>query len=154
MKKGKGKGAGVKKIYTTELIDYKVNKKPVIKKEKNIPQLLKKPSLSENNFLGLYRQLKTYDERKEELEKRNYKLVKETWSDDLKNTESSDFYFNTMTINKKGQIEIWIKRKSFTEIKHLLIKRGMIFGDNPFEEYIVLGDDMKTEHIFYRKNKS
>ena len=154
MKKGKGKRAGVKKIYTIELIDYKVNKKPVIKKEKNISQLLKNPSLSENNFLGLYRQLKTYDERKEELEKRNYKLVKETWSNDLKNTESSDFYYDTMTINKKGQIEIWIKRKSFAEIKQLLIKRGMIFGNNPYKKYIVLGDDMETEHIFYKKNKS
>ena len=33
----------------------------------------------------------------------------------------------------------------------MLLKRGMIFEDIPYEKCIVLGDDLKTEHIFYRK---
>ena len=45
-----------------------------------------------------------------------------------------------------------VKKKTvLIKIKQLLIKTGMIFGDNPYEKYMVLGDDMGTEHIFYRK---
>ena len=145
MKKAKGKKEYVREIHTP----YNEDKKLDVVKESL------KGKVSEKDFLNLYRLLKYYDERKEQLEKRNYKLSNENWENELnQETDSPQFYYSTMTVNKRGDIEIWIKRKSFVEIKQLLIKRGMIFGNNPYEKYIVLGDDMETEYTFYIKNES
>ena len=152
MKKGKGKyithyRSGIKKEITKELDGYYVEGSLI----ENVYKEIQLPNISEHHFLGLVRFLKTYVERKEQLEKRNYKKVNKGWENELPHNEKNHFYYETMTITREGDVEIWIKRKSFEEIKHLLVKTGMVFGDNPFEEYIILGDDMKTEHIFYRK---
>ena len=142
MKKAKGKKEHVREIYTP----YNEDKKLDVVKESL------KGKVSEKDFLNLYRLLKYYDERKEQLEKRNYKLSNENWENELnQETDSPQFYHSTMTVNKRGDIEIWIKRKSFKQIKQNLVKTGIVFGDNPYEKFMVLGDDMKTEHIFYRK---
>ena len=147
MKKRKGKRGVVKREYVTEIYgDYNTDEHL-----ENIKFSMESGNLIEKDFLHLYRHLKTYEERKEQLEKRQYKLSEKEWENKIGPNDNINFYHNTMTINNKGEVEEWVKRKSFVEIKQLLIKRGMVFGDNPFEEYIILGDDMKTEHIFYRK---
>ena len=146
MKKGKGKRSGVTKVINKEFYGYQQEDNHV----ENIKKQLDN-NISEINFLGLFRFLKTYEERKDQLEKRSYKLVTEEWKNEIRDGDAPNFYYTTMTINNNGKIENWIKRKPFAEIKQLLLKMGMIFGDNPFKEYIVLGNDMKTEHIFYSK---
>jgi len=152
MKKGKGKyithyRSGIKKEITKELDGYYVEDNHI----ENVRKELALDNITEHHFLGLVRFLKTYEERKNELEKRNYKKVNKGWEKELPINEMNDFYYETMTITNSGEVEIWIKRKSFGEIKQLLIKTGMVFGGNPYEKYMVLGDDMKTEHLFYRK---
>ena len=147
MKKAKGKRSGTTKEYVTELYGYEND-------EKNIEVALKAldTNISEIQFLNLFRLLKFYKDRKKRLEERGYKLVGGNWEKEIIGKgDSLDFYYNTITVNESTEIEEWVKRKSFDEIKQLLIKTGMIFGVNPYEKYIVLGDDMETEHIFYRK---
>ena len=77
MKKGKSKRSGIEKVYTKEYYDYKVNIKKV--NQKDVLQLIDDPTLSENKFLQLYRDIPTYEERTKQLEKRNYYRVEDNW---------------------------------------------------------------------------
>lgn len=110
--------------------------------------------MTEEAFLNSFRLLKTYEERKEQLEKRGYGLVSDEWEkeqgDDILNGDPIMFYYNTFTINKVGKVEKWIKRKSFGKIKNQLLSLSSIKEKNPYIQFTVLDDD-GNPHIFYKK---
>jgi len=110
--------------------------------------------MTEEAFLNSFRLLKTYEERKEQLEKRGYGLVSDEWEkeqgDDILNGDPTMFYYNTFTINKVGKVEKWIKRKPFGKIKNQLLSLSSIKEKNPYTQFTVLDDD-GNPHIFYKK---
>ena len=108
--------------------------------------------LSEEQFLDAYRNLVTYDERKEQLLKRGYKLVDGEWvkNKKLSKEDKLQFYYTTTTINKLSKIETWVKRKPFTLIQKQLLSDPNISLNNPYIEFTVM-DDKGNPQIFYRK---
>ena len=108
--------------------------------------------LSEEQFLVAYRNLVTYDERKEQLLKRGYKLVDGEWvkNKKLSKEDKLQFYYTTTTINKLSKIETWVKRKPFTLIQKQLLSDPNISLNNPYIEFTVI-DDKGNPQIFYRK---
>ena len=108
--------------------------------------------LSEEQFLVAYRNLVTYDERKEQLLKRGYKLVDGEWvkNKKLSKEDKLQFYYTTTTINKLSNIETWVKRKPFTLIQKQLLSDPNISLNNPYIEFTVI-DDKGNPQIFYRK---
>ena len=110
--------------------------------------------MTEEAFLNSFRLLKTYEERKEQLEKRGYNLVGDEWEkelgDDILNGDPIMFYYNTFTINKVGKIEKWVKRKPFVKIKNQLLSLSSIKEKNPYIQFTVLDDD-GNPHLFYKK---
>ena len=101
--------------------------------------------LTELEFLSGYRLLKTYGERSEILKEKGYTLLEN------KLNESESYYYITQTINLKSELETWVKRKSFVEIKKQLLKSPDIHLTNPYEKFIV-NDDNGNPHTFYKKN--
>lgn len=110
--------------------------------------------MTEESFLNSFRLLKTYEERKEQLEKRGYNLVGNEWEkeqgDNILNGDPIMFYYNTFTINKVGKIEKWVKRKPFGKIKNQLLSLPSIKEKNPYTQFSVLDDD-GYPHLFYKK---
>ena len=108
--------------------------------------------LSEEQFLVAYRNLVTYDERKEQLLKRGYKLVDGEWvkNKKLSKEDKLQFYYTTTTINKLSKIETWVKKKPFTLIQKQLLSDPNISLNNPYIEFTVI-DDKGNPQIFYRK---
>jgi len=99
--------------------------------------------LTELEFLSGYRLLKTYGERSEILKEKGYSLLEN------KLNESESYYYITQTINLKSELETWVKRKSFSEIKKQLLKSSDIHLTNPYEKFIV-NDDNGNPHTFYK----
>ena len=108
--------------------------------------------MTEEAFLNSFRLLKTYEERKEQLEKRGYGLVDEGWEkehgNEIINGDPVMFYYNTFTINKIGKVEIWVKRKPFDKIKKQLLNLPNIKDYNPVTPFTVK-DDVGEEHTFF-----
>lgn len=110
--------------------------------------------MTEEAFLNSFRLLKTYEERKDQLEKRGYSLVSDDWEneqgDDILTGDPIMFYYNTFTINKVGKIEKWVKRKPYKKIKNQLLSLSSIKEKNPYTQFTVFDDDGNS-HLFYKK---
>ncbi len=137
------KKRGIVKQHTKQYYGIVTTPIPITKIEEGI---------SEEQFLLAYRNLVTYDERKNHLLKRNYKLVDKEW---VKNKKSSpedklNFYYLTTTINKLSKIETWVKRKPFNLIKKYLLSDPNISPHNPYREFTI-NDDKGNSHKFYIK---
>ena len=116
-----------------------------------IKEKIHEGNIGEKEFLNSFRLLKTYNERKEVLEKREYKLVGDDWRDKLPENDLPEFYYITFTINGTSKKENWIKRKSFELIKAILLKSKNISTYNPYSEFIVKDSDGNS-HIFYKRD--
>lgn len=108
--------------------------------------------MTEESFLISFRLLKTYEERKEQLEKRGYYLVGDDWEneqgDDILNGDPIMFYYNTFTINKVGKVEKWVKRKPYKKIKNQLLSLSHIKDYNPVTSFNIK-DDEGNEITFF-----
>lgn len=108
--------------------------------------------MTEEAFLNSFRLLKTYEERKDQLEKRGYYLVGDDWEneqgDDILTGNPIMFYYNTFTINKVGKVEKWVKRKPYKKIKNQLLSLSHIKDYNPVTSFIVK-DDEGNEITFF-----
>ena len=124
-----------------------------IYEENNLKESFNK-EMDETTFLNAFRLLKTYEERKHQLENRKYTLVSDDWEMECgKNITSGDavqFYHKTFTINKVGEIEKWVKRKPFNLIKHDLLKSSKIKQKNPYTSFTVK-DDKGNDQTFFKK---
>jgi hypothetical protein len=122
-------------------------------KEKDIKESFSK-DMDEQTFLNAFRLLKTYEERKSVLELKNYELVGDDWEEkcgnDITKGDSTNFYFQTFTINKVGKVEKWVKRKSFESIKREILKNKNIIQHNPYVKFTVY-DDKGNPQTFYKK---
>ncbi len=122
-----------------------------------IKETLDDNNVNETDFINLCRSLKSYNDRKYYFEKRGYKVVNDTWlndhgeSFDFDHTDPISFYYSTITVNIKNEIETWVKRKPFNTIKKQLLKSKNICTHNPYNKFVILDNDMKTEHVFYKK---
>jgi len=108
--------------------------------------------MTEEAFLNSFRLLKTYEERKDQLEKRDYYLVGDDWEneqgDDILTGDPIMFYYNTFTINKVGKVEKWVKRKPYKKIKNQLLSLSHIKDYNPVTSFNVK-DDEGNEITFF-----
>tara|TARA_R110000824_G_scaffold249853_2_gene438709 strand:- start:1287 stop:1730 length:444 start_codon:yes stop_codon:yes gene_type:complete len=108
--------------------------------------------MTEEAFLNSFRLLKTYEERKDQLEKRGYYLVGDDWEneqgDDILTGNPIMFYYNTFTINKVGKVEKWVKRKPYKKIKNQLLSLSHIKDYNPVTSFNVK-DDEGNEITFF-----
>lgn len=108
--------------------------------------------MTEEAFLNSFRLLKTYEERKDQLEKRGYYLVGDDWEneqgDDILTGDPIMFYYNTFTINKVGKVEKWVKRKPYKKIKNQLLSLSHIKDYNPVTSFNVK-DDEGNEITFF-----
>ena len=101
-------------------------------------------SLTESEFLNAYRLLKTYDERFEALTKRGYELHESEMM-------NPDYFYSTITVNLKSEIETWYKRKPFNIIKKELLSNPNIVSENPYSEFIVFDDNGKPHILFIKR---
>ena len=108
--------------------------------------------MTEEAFLNSFRLLKTYEERKDQLEKRGYYLVGDDWEneqgDDILTGDPIMFYYNTFTINKVGKVEKWVKRKPYKKIKNQLLSLSHIKDYYPVNSFNVK-DDEGNEITFF-----
>lgn len=100
--------------------------------------------LNENEFLNGFRLLRTYEERSEALLSRGYTILENEL------TESESYYYTTITVNLKSEIETWVKRKPFNTIKKELLSKSNIVLENPYTEFTV-NDDKGNPQTFYKK---
>ena len=116
-----------------------------------VKETFNKP-MDESTFLKSFRLLKTYEERKEQLIKREYVQVDEKWEEehgtDITSGDPVNFYYNTFTINAIGEIEYWVKRKPFNVIKKQLLKLSHIKDYNPVTPFTIK-DDEGNDHSFF-----
>lgn len=100
--------------------------------------------MNEVDFITNIRMIKTYEERKNLLINRDYKLLNEEIKD-------KNFYYCVQNVNLLGKVELWYKRKPFNLIKKELLSKPNIVSEKPYSEFTVFDDNGKP-HIFYKKN--
>lgn len=116
----------------------------------SVKEKIKKGEYSEEEFLSSYRLLTTYEERKKVLTNRDYSVVEDNWQDNLNNNEQPNFYYKTFTITNIGNIEHWIKRKTYKDIRNILLTSSKICENNPYTSFTVK-DDKGNDQTFFKK---